>query len=143
MYPVWILHRLVIEIDLFIPNLNDVTLNPHNPFDEILLGIFREFEHNDIASFRLCDGNKGRVQERQLYAVDKLVYKDVVSHQQCWFHGAGRDFKGLHNKGPYKKGKNHCNEYRLCIFPKDTLPGSDRSFSFFIFFQCYMIPFQA
>jgi len=116
-----ILHGLVINVNLFVADLDFITCYSDDPFYKILLGVFRKFEYHDIPSLGVLDRDKCDVQEWNLYTVYKLIYQDMIPDQKGRLHGTRGDFKCLYNKGADKKGKDDGDEDRLSIFPKDVL----------------------
>ena len=116
-----VLHGLVINVDLFVADLDCITCYRNDPFYEIFFGIFREFEYHDIPSLGVLDRDKGDVRERNLYSVYKLIYQDMIPDQKGRLHGTRGDLEGLYDKGADKKGEDDGDEDRLSIFPKDVL----------------------
>jgi hypothetical protein len=116
-----ILHGLVINVDLFIADLDCIACYGNDPLYEIFLWVFREFEYHDIPPLGVLDGDKSDVQERNLYTVYELIYQDMIPDQKGRLHGTRGDLEGLYDKGADKEGKDDGDEDRLSIFPKDIL----------------------
>ena len=103
---IWYFKKFIINVNFFVNNSYPVTWDSYDPFDKILVRIDRIFEDNDIFAFYVAYGNPGVAGKGVFYAVYEFIYQDVVTDQQCRNHGSGRNFKGLDDKCPDKKGEN-------------------------------------
>jgi len=56
-----IVHGLVINVNLFVTDLDRIARYGNDPFYEIFFGVFREFKYHDIPSFGVLDLDKGDV----------------------------------------------------------------------------------
>ena len=79
MDPIVMIHRLVIQIKLFIPAFNDVTGHPDNPLDKIFVRVHRIFEYNDIVSLGRFESNDGFVPVGYLNAINKFADQNVIT----------------------------------------------------------------
>jgi len=134
-------HGFVIKVHLFVTNLHDVARYRDDPLYEVLLGIFREFKDHNIPPLGVCDRNEGSADHRELDPVYEFVDEDMISHQEGRLHGARRNLKGLHDKGPNEKGQDNGNQYRFGVFAKDTLFWLNRPFRGWGFIQSDGSPF--
>ncbi len=62
---------------------------------------------DDVTPLRILDGDQRLSQERDLDAVDELVYKDVVSDQEGRLHRSRGNLKGLDDKGANEQGEKN------------------------------------
>ena len=82
-----VIKALVVNIDLFVTALNHITGNPDYPLDKILVRVFRKFKNDNIATFRIFDGNNCGHQKRQLDPVNKFIHQNVVPDLKSLLHG--------------------------------------------------------
>ena len=121
-----VLHGLVINVDLFVADLDFIASYGNDPLYKIFLGVFREFEYHDIPPLGVLDRDKGDVQKWNFYTVYKLIHQDMIPDQKGRLHGTRGDLEGLYDKGADKEGEDDGDEDRLSIFPKDVLLGLNR-----------------
>jgi hypothetical protein len=113
-----ILKRQAIQKNLLVPDFNRIAPYANDPLDEILGSVLRIDEDNDITPLWFTDGDQIFSDKRDFDAINKFVHQNMITNQKGWLHGTGRNFKGLNNKGPDKKGDQNGNDDRLCIFYK-------------------------
>jgi len=103
--------------------------NTHNPFDEILGGIFRILENDDIMPLGIAHGEPCRPAQWIFNTVTEFVHQDMIPNQQSRNHGAGRNLEGLHHKSSDEKCQQQGNNDCLRIFTHNRFfHGLDRSF---------------
>ncbi len=105
-----------INIDLFVHYLYLISWKADNPFDKVLASIHWKDENHHIPPFGTVYWYPGHTGKGVFDPVDEFIYKDVVSYQKGFYHGARGDLKGLDHKCPYKKGQNKGNYNCLGIF---------------------------
>ena len=89
-----------------VPDLNGITGQSNDAFDEIFVFIFRKPEDDDIAALdrrRMEHGSRGVTGDRRkswldltvgrpLQAVGQLAHQNVVAHQQGWESWTRKEF---------------------------------------------------
>ena len=79
---------LLIDIQLFIANLNLISWNADNTLDKILVGVDRIFKDDDVAPPGFFEWNNGFMQIRYFHSVYKFIDQNVVTDLQRLFHRA-------------------------------------------------------
>jgi len=142
--PMIMVQQLMVDINFFIADLNDISGNADDPLDKILAGIFGKFKHHNIPAFRVCDVYEGGLQKWNLNPVYKFIDQDMVSDLERLFHGSRWNFKRLNDKGAYEQRQDNGDEDGFDIFSESALflrwPGFV-NLNRFCFLQSYVISF--
>jgi len=113
--------RLVIDVDLFVPDLNLLSFDGDDPLDKIFGQILGVFEDDDIMAPKIATGQENFFNIGVRGSIGQLVDEKEISDEKSWFHRASGDLEGLDNKGHDKEDEDGCLGDELKIFPKDTL----------------------
>ena len=113
--------RFAVDVNRLVVAFDDVAGHADNPFNEILLRLYRELKNNDVSPLGVLERNDHLLQIWQLDAVDKLVDQNVIADQQRVFHRSGGNLEGLHHEGANEKCQQNSHENGFDVLPQPAL----------------------
>ena len=82
------IHPFVIDIQLFVPVLDNIPADPNYSFDKILIRINRVFENDNISPIGILNGYDTFTPVRNFHPVNKFVHQDVITDLKRLLHRA-------------------------------------------------------
>ena len=109
---------LAVDVDLLVPNLDRVSGQADHPLDKVFVFILGKHENDNVPALWAGNGDKNDIKIGDMHPIDKLVDQDVIADLKRGDHRPGRNFKCLHDEGPYHQGQENRNDKGFPILPK-------------------------
>ena len=81
-------HRLLINEELFFAAFDDITADTDNPLNEIFVGIMRWPEYNDISRFGVLQGHQGHAPIWNFKSIYEFIHQNMITDLKRLFHGS-------------------------------------------------------
>src|ERR1022692_391885 len=106
-----LLDRSAVNVDAFVDEAQAVSGQGYHSLHEVLRGVYRIMEDDDISAPDLAIGQK--TVPAHAAAVAEFIHQQVIADQQRLLHGFRRDGERLHEKCDHKNGNHNRSRDRL------------------------------